>query len=651
MFAHIFKNNPYHDAQGRFTSKEKASHQHDKLTEMAQQFNKVYGNFPDFAGVLASAAAKSKLDAMASMYIKYSKNKLNESGAAPPPFSVFDKALPGDPMKASLLAGKVKALAAGQKAKQAKQAKLAKTTGAQQSEPPKPAVNMIPVAGGDNSKSAKSKQAWKKIYMGKSLKAMPDAVDQYIQQIKAVQEAPSAYVKKKEEAKLSAMQKKLAFLHDQYVSNGGDSAHYEDLVAKATNAAVKKLGSLPPMMAVPPVSAPKIGKTVVVEYKPHSTKTDELLQNQMLGVQYYTLRDQLGKDHADTQKAYGEWQKSKDSLKTLDPGVDIASLSYKAKQQWEQQKAASAPPPAPTPAQVSTTPPFKTTASKLKEAYSHAYAVAYNAEMGNSGAVANASTMLASLSADIVKSNPSYKSLLDDAIKKAEDMAVTAAKASVDAKPLPSGGTYHEISGSYSSSLSPTLVDKNYRDHSQAQAALLSSLEKNAVSEYTGSGFTAINKAAVYGTKDLDVNSQLTNLESAINKVTLGENLTLYRTAPSKWFLQAMGLGEANSEVSLDDLKSVVGKVYVERAFSSTTRKSSMVSSYTSTVDKSGRVRFTIRAPSTAKALETSHNDLSGNPSEWEVILQRNSMLYVRSVSKDAKQINVEVDLVGVHHD
>lgn len=71
----------------------------------------------------------------------------------------------------------------------------------------------------------------------------------------------------------------------------------------------------------------------VPAYSPSNDEDNILAQNLKIGSTYYALRAQNGQDHPATQKAYKEWNKTKDALKA-DHGYSdtgISELSFKAK--------------------------------------------------------------------------------------------------------------------------------------------------------------------------------------------------------------------------------------------------------------------------------------------------------------------------------
>ena len=173
-----------------------------------------------------------------------------------------------------------------------------------------------------------------------------------------------------------------------------------------------------------------------------------------------------------------------------------------------------------------------------------------------------------------------------------------------------------------------------------------------ALHNYTGSGYKNMNKAlaAEKANKDAEL------IEKHIDK-PLGVDMKLRRNMPQKWFLKSFGLAtDTSSKDSMGaltqaQLDSMVGKVYHEPSFSSTSYDENQSLMVSNTGQESGGLILRIRANGKlAKGIFIDSH--SSHSSEREVILQKGAAYVVRSIKRVSSgygkfQLEVDVDLIG----
>lgn len=101
-------------------------------------------------------------------------------------------------------------------------------------------------------------------------------------------------------------------------------------------------------------------------------------------------------------------------------------------------------------------------------------------------------------------------------------------------------------------------ANKYFKEEEKRWAGLLSDSEKKAIDGYTGTDFTDINlNLRTNIDDDLDVNKLITNIDKAISKSRLNDNITVYRVVDQNG-LQGM------------DVNNCIGKIYNDKAYMST---------------------------------------------------------------------------------
>lgn len=101
-------------------------------------------------------------------------------------------------------------------------------------------------------------------------------------------------------------------------------------------------------------------------------------------------------------------------------------------------------------------------------------------------------------------------------------------------------------------------ANKYFKEEEKRWTGLLSDSEKKAIDGYTGTDFTDINlNLRTNIDDDLDVNKSITNIDKAISKSRLNDNITVYRVVDQNG-LQGM------------DVNNCIGKIYNDKAYMST---------------------------------------------------------------------------------
>lgn len=208
--------------------------------------------------------------------------------------------------------------------------------------------------------------------------------------------------------------------------------------------------------------------------------------------------------------------------------------------------------------------------------------------------------------------------------------------------------------------------DPSFAAHGNKQIAKLSPQERLTVSSYTGSSFTSLNKAVgAFGTAKMkglsteplsdDRKAQMKHMDAVFAKTTLGENVNLRRNMPQKYFWEQLGLSvERANSMSQEELNKMVGKVYKETAYSSTSMRKDFDASFASETWKTGGAALRIRAGKDMPGMYAK--SLSKHSSEDEVILPRGTTYVVRKVTRlndgsGNNKVEIHVDMIGAFPD
>lgn len=202
--------------------------------------------------------------------------------------------------------------------------------------------------------------------------------------------------------------------------------------------------------------------------------------------------------------------------------------------------------------------------------------------------------------------------------------------------------------------------EKFVRHHDELVASL-SPAEKNILVGYTGPAFTALNRAAgAYGTAKmqgteavpLDAGQKLSmkEMDSAFAKTTLGSDVRLRRNMAGIYLNKQLGLPDNNSDITDAQLQSVVGRVYKETAYSSTSTNTKFSSLFSNAAKKYGKTILDIRSTGDKPGLRVK--SISQNPSEEEVVLPRGTTYVIRRAYRDSDgNVRFELDNLGAFPD
>ena len=173
-------------------------------------------------------------------------------------------------------------------------------------------------------------------------------------------------------------------------------------------------------------------------------------------------------------------------------------------------------------------------------------------------------------------------------------------------------------------------LDANFRKSQQS----FTNAEAEGVRIYTSNDYTYINNYLRGFSDDLGhiSTSTISDIDSALSKMELPADLTLYRGTDSAPF---MNIVDKNFNGTLD-WNSLVGKTFEDRAFVSTSVERE-------TAFK-GEVRWEINAPKGSKGGMV--NTFSMFPNENELLLPRNSKFLIKGIDKVDNNIILKMDLI-----
>jgi hypothetical protein len=134
-------------------------------------------------------------------------------------------------------------------------------------------------------------------------------------------------------------------------------------------------------------------------------------------------------------------------------------------------------------------------------------------------------------------------------------------------------------------------------------------------------------------------------VDEAMSKLTLGTDVSLNRTMAQVYVARALGVGDRLHTLSDGQLQNLVGQVYTEGAYSSTSRSSGWGSTFSQAADTYGRLDLKIRAAADVHGI--LFHDLTGNNGEKEILLARGTTYVIRAVRRNGSRVEMDVDVVG----
>lgn len=227
----------------------------------------------------------------------------------------------------------------------------------------------------------------------------------------------------------------------------------------------------------------------------------------------------------------------------------------------------------------------------------------------------------------------------------------------------------------YGESLSKTMAEyatANFKDrknsteladHAAKVHSKLSAEQVAAIGSYTSSGFRQLNKevgaagtAVMKGQKPTFISDhrvkQMERMDDAFKDTTLGYDTKLYRNMAQKYFWEQLGIsGNSMDAITDAQMNSVVGRVYKETAFSSTTTDVNLGLSLQDTALQSGRLTLNIRAGKKMPGMLVTA--ISSHSHENEVILPRGTTYVIKGIRRGVKgeKFIVDVDMIGAFPD
>lgn len=395
------------------------------------------------------------------------------------------------------------------------------------------------------------------------------------------------------------------------------------------------------------------GGTLPPKFKTPKDLADAKAQNDELGVNYYKTTLEKGKDSDEAKAAYNEWQKTKDYIKEQDPSASFSGSSADQKQKATaafniKKKAVAALEAAQAKEKADAAAAVVAAKAKAKDDYEKAvYAASKDAEDTESAHKLQKKADLAKKKAEAM--GIPVKDL-EEAATNAKTKVETQKKVEAQVKAF-MGGSKDVVAGMDSkpfSSVSDWAIvgDTTFSKHQSAQLEKLSAKELSAVKSYTGSGYKDANKA-VSGVQTAGKASAAL-VESGMNKMTLGQNLKLRRNMAQRWFWEALGMKDF-AKMSEADAQQVVGKLYTEKAFSSTSKNLDFDGAFSTEAAKSGKLKMNIRAHKDIQGLDVQ--SVSNHGHESEVILNKGVTYVIRKVKKapsySGYAFEVDVDAIG----
>lgn len=654
-FAMVLKSNPYRDANGKYTTKDKAFYQTEvALGKMQDLQTALSGMTKDDIDSYLKTEAGKKLIAEAATAIYKQGKHFTEIGFAP---MSTDK----------LIEDYVPSKAAGQAVQEKLKSSLA------------------------------AKKAWEKIYKDKAAKGVTEELPSMLDAIAAGNDKGGKMTAK--------MEQKLEFWKKGFLAGGGTQAEFEALVAKAhgkqasppTSAVIDLAAKVAEPASVtgtnwvePPTITEKKLLASKIAFELHTLKSkgtpedspemlhaqaqwkkandsvslddkqaagiifvkakkqallattgidsvetptwkeansldDALLQNEKLGVAYYTSSLSNGKNDPKSVAIYNEWQKSKDYIKSADPSKDIPSLSgaqkSKAQQELDNAKAAAKK-------------MAEQKSAKQTKVLDDLKAAAYSLEMNaDDGASATLSENVYAKAKKDLEALGVPSDIVGKTIKAAKDAAKVSAASAAKFKEIlkDSKATTKWYDDNDAEFKTVNNGNSKFDSHHDSQVGLLTEKEKTTLSSYTGSGYTTQNKTVAGTASEAAKDKSAEVLDKAMKKMTLGEHVRLRRNMAQRWFWESFGMKDF-SNLSDEQVASVVGKTYTEKAFSSTSKNLSFNGVFSTEASKTGTLDLRIRAKKDIRGLDLK--SLTHHSSESEVLLDKGVTYIVRKVER-----------------
>lgn len=670
-FALALKSNPYRDANGKYTTKDKAFYQTEvaiaKLSGLQSALSGMLKE--DIDAYLKSDAGKALVAEAANALYKQKKH-FEAEGLTP---MSQDKLLEDYvPSKAAnqAVADKLKSSLAAKKAWE----KIYKDKATKGVTEELPAMLDAIAAGNDKGGKATAKmqqkmEFWKKNFMAGG--GTQEEFDSLVEKAHNKQLSPPTSIvidlaaKASEPAtatgtawsnqgsleKNKALAEQIAFEVNSLKAKGHTDSSPELQYAMSQWEAVLTVAGGNPEMDVGMIYVKAKKKALLAEtgleseepptWKPAKDLQDALKQNDELGTAYYTSALTHGKTDPKSVAIYDQWQKSKDYIKAADPSKDIPSLSSaqktKAQGQITQAKAEAE----------------KFTAqqvAKKEKAIENLKKAVYGSVMNGDGTpleVLNEASLTTFKKAAEELGVP--KSTITKAINDAHAQAKInkAQEESIKSILKDPKATAQWFDDNDTSFKVVTKGNHTFDTHQETQFGLLTQDEKSAISNYTGSGYTTQNKTVAGTASEAAKDKSAATIDKAMKKMTLGADVRLRRNMAQRWFWESFGINDF-STMDEATAKSVVGKTYTEKAFSSTTKDLNFTGAFSSEASKSGAIELQIRAKKDIRGFDVKA--LTHHAHESEVILDKGVTYIVRKVTPlqhSNFKYRVEVDAIG----
>lgn len=208
-------------------------------------------------------------------------------------------------------------------------------------------------------------------------------------------------------------------------------------------------------------------------------------------------------------------------------------------------------------------------------------------------------------------------------------------------------------------------MSSEFMSHHTNQINNLPKAHYDVIRGYTGTTFKQLNReVGQYGTAVMkgepppfelspDSKKKMRAMDKAFAQTSLGTDVKLRRNMPQKYFWDQLGVPlDKLSSMDPLELESIVGKVYKETAFSSTSTAEGFTGIFSNEATKTGAITLRIRATKEQPGLYV--DSMSKNQGEHEVVLPRGTTYIIRGIRRKEVGIykfEVDVDMLGAFPD
>lgn len=187
---------------------------------------------------------------------------------------------------------------------------------------------------------------------------------------------------------------------------------------------------------------------------------------------------------------------------------------------------------------------------------------------------------------------------------------------------------------------------QHHKEYHENASKLLDSVTKDeldAIVDYTMAGYQNINKFLGGKTDGLDahdilyIKERIEGIDSALSKASIPSNIVVERATNGGRILKSMNAANYNS---------IIGKVFIDKAFGSTTTKIAKGANLVKAgIDHPNGIKLRIRVPAGSKALSVEH--ISRFKGEYEILIHRNAKYQIRKYDEANNVLHVDLLSAG----